>query len=331
MNDAQPLVSIITPAYNRASFLDETVQSILNQDYPRIEYIVLDDGSTDNTKEVLGKYTGRIIWETHPNMGETRTVNKGWSMSHGDIVAVVNSDDPLLPGAVSTAVAFLQSHPDILVAYPDWNYIGPDSKFAGHIQVPDYDYLFMLRHHRCSVGPGAFIRRKAFEMTGMRDPEFRYVADFEYWLRLGLHGKFARIPKTLATWRVHSDAASLSHKGTAMADEHIRLMQKFYSRPDLPLEIIKVRAEAYSWAYYIAAISVGSSCRVAFKYYLKSVGYHPRSYLNSVNSLTKLGTVIVTTLPRPLYVLLVRCWHTGRLILARGYRLFKKRLRHRQG
>ena len=201
--DTLPLVSIVTPAYNRASYLDETIQSVLSQDYPNIEHIVLDDGSTDNTREVLEKYTGRIIWETHPNMGETRTVNKGWSMAHGEIVAVVNSDDPLLPGAVSAAAAFLQTHPDILVAYPDWDFIDPDSNVTGHHQVPEYDYLHMLRRHHCSVGPGAFIRRQAFELAGMRDPEFRYVADFEYWLRLGLYGKFARIPKTLATFRVH--------------------------------------------------------------------------------------------------------------------------------
>jgi glycosyltransferase involved in cell wall biosynthesis len=292
----------------------------LKQNYPRIEYIVLDDGSTDNTTEVLEKYTGRLIWESHPNMGETRTVNKGWSMAQGEIVAVVNSDDPLLPGAVSQAVAFMQAHPDILVAYPDWDMIGPNSEFREHFQVPDYDYLYMLGHHHCILGPGAFIRRKAFELTGMRDPEFRYVADFEYWLRLGLYGKFARIPKTLATWRVHPDTATLSHKGTAMADEHIRLMQKFYSRPDLPLDVRKIRAEAYSWAYYIAAISVGSSRRVAFKYYLKSVGYHPRSYLNSVNSLTRLGTVIVTILPRPLYKVLLGVWHRVNLQPIARYR-----------
>ena len=305
--DMLPLVSIITPAYNRASYLDETIQSVLNQDYPSIEYIVLDDGSTDNTREVLEKYTGRLIWETHPNMGETRTVNKGWSMAHGEIVAVVNSDDPLLPGAVSETVAFMQAHPDILVAYPDWDMIEPDSKVRQHIQVFEYDYLYMLRRHYCTPGPGAFIRRKAFELTEMRDPEFRYVADFEYWLRLGLYGKFARIPKTLATWRVHPDAASLSHRGVAMADEHIRLMEKFYSRPDLPLEVLKVRAEAYSWAHCVAAITAGTARGAERKHYLKSVGYHPRSYLNSVNSLIRLGAVIVTILPRPLSVLLVRC------------------------
>jgi len=157
-----PLVSVITPAYNRASFLDETIRSILSQDYPNFEYIVLDDGSTDNTREVLEKYTGKLIWETHPNMGETRTVNKGFGMAHGEIVCVANSDDPLLPGAISAAVAFMQLYPDILVAYPDLDYIGPDSKVIEHVQVLEYNYLYLLRRHRCTLGPGAFIHKAFF-------------------------------------------------------------------------------------------------------------------------------------------------------------------------
>ena len=315
-----PLVSIVTPAYNRASYLDETMQSVLNQDYAHIEYIVLNDGSTDNTEEVLRKYAGRLIWETHPNMGETRTVNKGWGMAHGDIVAVVNSDDPLLPGAVSAAVVYMQAHPDILVAYPDWNMIGPDSKVTRHIEVREYDYLYMLKRHECTPGPGAFIRCKAFELTEMRDPEFKYVADFEYWLRLGLYGKFARIPNTLATWRMHPDAASLSAKGAAMADEHIRLMDKLYSNPDLPAEVRKARAEAYSWAYLVGAITCGSARREAAKYLLKSVSYHPQGYLFS---LYKVAVALSVMLPRPLFDLLIKVWHSVRPILAKVYRLFK--------
>jgi len=123
-----------------------------------------------------------------------KTVNKGWGMSHGDFVMVVNSDDPLLPGAVRTAVSYMLAHPDILVAYPDWDFIGPDSQVTQHVQVPEYDFLYMLKRHHCVVGPGALIRRKAIELTGMRNSEFRYVADFEFWLRLGLYGKFCPHP-----------------------------------------------------------------------------------------------------------------------------------------
>jgi glycosyltransferase involved in cell wall biosynthesis len=325
--DMLPLVSIITPAYNRASYLDETIQSVLKQDYPRIEYIVLDDGSTDNTKEVLEKYTGRVIWETHPNMGETRTVNKGWSMAHGEIVAVVNSDDPLLPGAVSVAVAFMRSHPDILVAYPDWDFIDQGSNVTGHIQVREYDYLYMVRRHDCTPGPGVFIRRKAFELTEMRDPEFKYVADFEYWLRLGLYGKFARIPKTLATFRVHPDSTTVSHRGAAMATEHIRLVKKFYSRPDLPTEARKVRAEALCWAHIVAGIACGRAHWPAYRHYFQAMLYHPRAFSGALNvwilgCFGRWTTALSQVLPRPLFKVLQWGWQ----ITKKGRRLVMRSL-----
>jgi glycosyltransferase involved in cell wall biosynthesis len=301
--DTLPLVTIITPAYNRAAYLDETIQSVLKQDYPHIEYIVLNDGSTDNTEEVLQKYASGLTWETHPNMGETRTVNKGLAMAHGDILAVVNSDDPLLPGAVSAAVSFLQSHPDIIVAYPDWDYIGPDSKVTGHIQVPEYDYLFMVRRHHCSVGPGAFIRRKALEFAVGRDPEYKYVADFEYWLRLGLFGKFARIPRTLATFRVHPDSVSISAKGKAMADEHIRLIRKYYSRPDLPPEVLQLRREAFCWAYLVAGITAGSNRWVAIGCYFKALLYYPPSLFQNLG---EWQSILVALMPKFVYEILLK-------------------------
>jgi glycosyltransferase involved in cell wall biosynthesis len=322
MSDTAPLVSIITPAYNRAPYLDETIQSVLGQDYPRIEYIILDDGSMDNTREVLEKYSGRVKWETHPNMGETRTVNKGWSMASGEIVATVNSDDPLLPGAVSTAVAFLGSRPEILVAYPDWVYIGPDSEVIGHVQVPQYDYLYMLTRHHCIVGPGAFIRRRAFDLAGMRDPEFRYVADFEYWLRLGLYGPFARIPQTLATFRVHPDSASVSHMGAAMAAEHIRLMHEFYSRQHLPVEVQKVRGAAFSSAHRVAAGSCGPARAAAVKHYFWFVLYHPPHLLNT----SVWRTALPRMLPRPILSMLRWGWHTARRTMAPVLRFARRGL-----
>jgi len=328
-----PLVSIITPAYNRASFLDETIQSVLGQDYPRIEYIILDDGSTDNTREVLKKYTGQVSWTTHRNMGETQTVNLGWQMAHGEIMAVVNSDDPLLPMAVRTAAEFMEAHPDILVAYPDWIKIGPDSELIEEVKVPEYDYLYMLRRHHCIVGPGAFIRRKAFELTGTRDPEFRYVADFEYWLRLGLYGPFARIPETLATFRVHPVSASVSQLGAVMAAEHIRMIQKFYLLPDLRPEIRKVRSEAFSSALYVAAEMSGPARKLACKHYCKSILYHPSSFLGEFRLTLPLSVMF----PKPLFKILRLLWCTVRPVLrfiwrrlrpfmARGHRSLNQNL-----
>jgi len=278
-DDSLPLVSVITPAYNQAYYLVETVESVLSQDYPHIEYIVLNDGSTDDTDEVLKKYNGRLIWETHPNMGETLTVNKGVAMARGDIIVVVNSDDLLLPGAVGAAVEFMQAHPAIIVGYPDWDVIDEHSRFKCHVRVPEYDYVRMVKCHHCLVGPGAFIRKTAFEMAGLRDPDFRYVADFELWLRLGLFGQFARIPGTLAAWREHPSAASQSCKGPAMSEEHIRIMQKYYSRTDIPADVRRVRAEAFCRAHITAALTCGTKSSLIVKHCLLGFISYPPAVL----------------------------------------------------
>lgn len=274
-----PLVTIVTPAYNRAEFLRETIESVLSQRYPYIDYVVLDDGSTDGTREVLKTYGDRIIWETQANQGETRTVNHGLRMARGEILAVVNSDDPLLPGAVEEAVALLQGRPELLAVYPDWNCIDSSSQVLHHVQVSEYNYLRMVRRHDCIVGPGAFFRRTALDLVGYRDPAFTYVADFDYWLRLGMHGPFARIPKTLATFRVHPTSASAACRGAAMSNEHMRLAESFFARDDLPPEVRRVRREAFAWAHFVAGIAAGRARRVGAKHTMLAIMGHPWSVL----------------------------------------------------
>jgi glycosyltransferase involved in cell wall biosynthesis len=274
-----PLVTIITPAYNRASFLDETIQSVLAQDYPNIEYIILDDGSTDNTGEVLEKYKGRIYWETHPNMGETHTVNKGFKMARGEIVCVVNSDDPLLPGAVSAAVALMRERPDVLAAYPDWNEIGPRSEFIKRMQLPDYDIFNMLKTFNVSMGPGTFIRRQAFDLVGVRDPRFKYAGDLEYWFRIALHGRLAHIQETLATHRTHPDSASVSDRGAKMAEELVWVAQKVYAHPNLPSKVRGLHDSVFGFLHYEAASYCGFDRRAAIKHYMISMGYAPFKFL----------------------------------------------------
>ena len=152
-----PPVTIITPTNNRAFYLKETIESILGQDYPHIDYLVLDDGSTDDTRELLQRYEGRLRWQWHPNMGEQRTVNKGFSLARGKYVAVVNSDDPLRPEAIRAAVELLEARPELVVAYPDWDIVDSANRIVRTIRVPEYDYRRMLLFHDCLVGPGAVI------------------------------------------------------------------------------------------------------------------------------------------------------------------------------
>lgn len=275
-----PLVTIITPTYNRADYLTETIKSVLTQNYPNLEYIVLDDGSKDNTLEILKKYGDQIAWEQHPNMGETRTVNKGLSLVRGDIIGIVNSDDPLLPGAIESIVNFMSENPHIGVVYPDWNMIDAEGKLIEHIQTYDYSYINMLRWHHCIPGPGTFFRKNIILSLRGRDPQFRFVGDFDFWLRAGLIAEFARIPKTLATFRVHPDSASSNQTNESMAEEHLHLVNKFYSLPSLTREAIKAKREAFSSAYYIAGC-VCQSCysRKRRSYFLKALKCCPHKYL----------------------------------------------------
>jgi glycosyltransferase involved in cell wall biosynthesis len=274
-----PLVSVITPAYNRAAYLQETIASVLSQDYPKLEYLVLDDGSTDNTRDVAAQYFGRITFSSHPNMGETRTVNKGFAMARGAIVGVVNSDDPLLPGAVAQIVDTMIREPEVIVAYPDWDWIDSKGNRIGHRRTFEYDYVNMVRWFHCVPGPGAFFRQSVVKELGGRDEQFRYVADFDFWLRAGLLGPFKRVPKTLATFRVHGDSASSKGQGRPMAEEHIRLANKFFSLPNLPPEVAAVRREALGSAYYTAGLNLGdSSPQLKRRYFMQALVSAPTKY-----------------------------------------------------
>lgn len=275
-----PLVTIITPAYNRATLVAETIESVLAQDYPHLEYIILDDGSTDATLEVIKRYDGRLRWESHPNRGETRTVNRGLELAHGEIIAVINSDDPLLPGAVTKLVAALASHPEVVVAYPDWLIIDERGNAQQKISSPDFSgAVDMIRRHHCLPGPGAFFRRSIAEKIGGRDPLYRYVGDLEFWFRAVCVGNFLRVPEVLATFRVHTDSASMNAKGELMAREHIEMVEAFFARPDLPAKIVALHDEALSSAAFVA----GCNCSrwdfgEKLRFFSQALRLAPRKY-----------------------------------------------------
>ena len=273
-----PLVTIITPAYNRADYLQETIESVLQQDYPNFEYIVLDDGSKDNTVELLKKYTGRLIWESHENMGEIRTVNKAYGMAKGEYIAVINSDDPLLPGALTAVVETFLQNPDVLVVYPDWQYIDSDGKNVMEVSTPEYDYLEMLATHRCMPGPGTFVSSKALKLAGLRDPQVKYISDFDLWLRMGLYGPFKRLPKTLATYRVHPTSLSSTEQGRKMASEDIEMLDRLYRRKDLPKSVLKIKNKAYSWGHYHACQVAGQAKYTALWHALCAMLYCPSAF-----------------------------------------------------
>jgi glycosyltransferase involved in cell wall biosynthesis len=246
-----PLVSIVIPAYNHATYLDEAIQSILKQDYPNIELIVLDDGSTDNTRAVLAKYAGMFHWETHKNMGQANTLNKGWQMSKGEVLSYLSADDVLLPHAVSTSMKYLRD--DVVLTYCDFNLIDPSSKIIRRVLAPEFNYAEMFVKFICYPGPGVFMARKAFEKAGLWNSSLRQMPDYDYWLRLGLVGDFKRVPELLACFRVHDESQTHAKADERKADEPVNIIRGFIESQKLAPAIEERSNEALSNAHLISA------------------------------------------------------------------------------
>lgn len=221
---ALPLVSLVIPAYNHANYLPEAIKSILAQDYPCVELIVIDDGSMDETADVLAGLGTGFHWETQSNMGQSRTLTRGWEMAKGDILGYLSADDVLEPGAVSASVAALMAVSDAVATYCDFNLIDPHSRLVRKATLPEYCYEQMLSQVSCPVGPGALFLRSAYQRSGPWNPSYRQMPDYDFWLRLGLYGKFIHLPIVLAGFRIHEGSQTYSITTPERAAEPISIV-----------------------------------------------------------------------------------------------------------
>ena len=176
------------------------MESVLQQDYPHIECIVVDGGSTDNTIEILERYEGRIQWISEPDNGHADAINKGWRMSKGEILAWLNADDVwVVPDAVSQAVAYLQENPEVDVVYGDCGAIDAEGNLTGMSYLHEWDLEYAVEHcDHCIPQPAAFIQRQILDRAGWLDVDFISKKDHEFWLRVGLVGNIRHVPVLLA-------------------------------------------------------------------------------------------------------------------------------------
>ena len=247
-------MTVITPTYNQASFLRDTIESVLSQDYPHIEFYVLDDGSTDDTAKILKEYSGRIRWESHPNMGQTATINKGWRLTNGEIITWLNSDDTYLEGAVRRGVEYLRQHPETGIVFGDTLLTKADGtpieKSKPH---PPYDYRDLLINCTNTVAqPSSFIRREVIQQWGELDPKFYYFMDWDLWLRAGLSFKIEYTPELWSTYRLHAESKTVAQSLKA-APELEYMYRKFFSREDLPDWVRKVKKKSMMNMYFTTA------------------------------------------------------------------------------
>lgn len=272
-----PLVSIVTPAYNQAEYLAETIESVLAQDYPNIEYIVLDDGSTDATPDVLSRYNGRVRWERHENMGQARTLNKGWEMSRGEYVGYLSSDDLLKPDAISGLVNILKKTPGAVVAYGDFDLIDAASNHIKTVEAANFDHGDLTIDLVCQPGPGAIFKREVIDQAGPWNVQLRQTPDFEFWMRASRYGVFVRLPKVVAKYRIHNGSASFQEMSYERSMEIVKVVSAYWAGKKN-----SNARRAMSNAYLIASKNHAQSKRylVAGLNFLRALSCRPTAFFS---------------------------------------------------
>ncbi|MDA5110862.1 glycosyltransferase family 2 protein [Brevibacillus thermoruber] len=225
-----PLVSIITPSFNQARFIRETIESVLNQDYPHLEHIVIDGGSTDGTLEILNHFRqtdNRFRFVSEPDRGQSHAINKGLAMAAGEIIGWVNSDDTYQPGAIRKAVQALQQRPEWAMVHGGCYVINENSQIQSSISVAPADYQ-KLYHSCCVCQPAAFIRKDILQQMGGVDETLNFCMDYDLWIRIAKNHLIGYVPDHLANARIHRTAKSVTQWHSVGLPEVLKTVEKHY-------------------------------------------------------------------------------------------------------
>lgn len=226
-----PSISVITPSFNQGRFIERTVQSVLDQGIPRLEYIVMDAGSTDQTLSVLRRYEDRLLWVSEKDNGQADAINKGIRATRGDVIGWLNSDDVYYPGVVLDVLAFFDEHPETAVIYGDADHIDIDDRVIEPYYTEDWDYD-RLKEICFICQPTVFFRRRLIDKIGFLNDNLKYCMDYEYWLRLGTTTPFVHLSKKLAGSRMYEENKTLGARVAVHKEICDMLRRKFERVPD---------------------------------------------------------------------------------------------------
>ncbi|MCI0645220.1 MAG: glycosyltransferase [Chloroflexi bacterium] len=284
-----PLVSVITPSYNQAVFLEDTILSVLNQEYPHIEYIIIDGGSADNSTDIIRRYEERVaFWVSEPDRGQSHAINKGLRRATGDILTWLNSDDTFLRDTVRRAVDYLMVAPEVDVVYGrlNWidsqgNLIASPSRFS---KLPEFSLKTMIAGGIPQAG--TFWRRPIMEKVGWLNETLNYIMDYDYWVRMALAGARFKCAggEAVANRRMSEQAKTLS-QNDKMGLEKLQFLDSLLADPALPekldlsLRQVKrqeMRARALACLRIFFAYSKRPGRRgQALRWLAKATRYHP--------------------------------------------------------
>jgi glycosyltransferase involved in cell wall biosynthesis len=250
----EPLVSILTPSYNQARWLGDTLQSVARQTYPHIEHIVMDGGSTDGTVELLEGAGARITWKSERDRGQSHALNKALAASTGEIIGWINSDDAFYSAdIVATVVEYFARHPAVDVVYGHGALVNANGRILQMLWVPPFRYG-LLRFHDFLVQPSVFIRRSALGDT-LVDETYHYTMDYELWLRLGRDRRFARLNRVVGIDRNYPGRKSIS-VSDVMQDELARLHDIYGTTDPGPSIAVRVAKRALKIAIRLLGVTL---------------------------------------------------------------------------
>jgi glycosyltransferase involved in cell wall biosynthesis len=235
--DRPPLVSIVTPSLNQGRFIEAAIESVLSQDYPRIEYIVMDGGSTDGTLDILARYGQRFTWVSEPDRGQSHAINKGFRRARGDVLAWLNSDDAYLPGAVRSAVEHLVEHADCAMVYGDGYLMDEGGRMTRPFPATEpFDLWKLVYVQDYILQQSAFFRRDAFDAVGYVDESLHWGMDWDLFIKIGKRYRVDYLPKALASLREYGTAKTFAG-GTRRLAELVGVMRRHGSRRCPPARV----------------------------------------------------------------------------------------------
>lgn len=224
-----PRITIITPSYNQGRFIEETILSVLSQEYPNLEYIIMDGGSTDNTVEIIKKYADRIsYWVSEKDSGQSNAINKGLRMATGEIINWLNSDDLLQPGALAAMAKYFTANPEAIIVHGRIEYFGNTKNYYS-VNLPAKDLETRYAAHICMPQPAAFFRKKLIDEQGLLDESLHFSMDTDLFMRAGLHYSLVQVEDVIAKFRLHGDSKSVSAFSKTFLSDNKKIFSRVVS------------------------------------------------------------------------------------------------------
>jgi glycosyltransferase involved in cell wall biosynthesis len=248
---ALPTVSIVTPSFNQARYLEATIQSVLSQDYPRIEFIIVDGGSTDGSVDVIKKYADKLAWwVSEKDRGQTDAINKGFARATGKILAWLNSDDTYEPRTVGQAMKYLLDHPEVGMVYADCNYINEEGRAIGKFPAAQTDLARLRRGYVHIPQQTMFFRA---ELWSPLDPSFYFAMDYDLWTRIASRAELKYLAgQTWANFRIHTSGKTIAADDRCwpeMIRVHYRDGGSFFSPIVAKYFVRKLIAPLWGWRF----------------------------------------------------------------------------------